>query len=65
MRRLVCLCILSFMTGCVAPETPPAPRKSAVKVDSPTTSTANFEDAPRPNRKIGASGNDSIIRMAR
>ena len=65
MRRLVCLCLLSFVTGCVAPEAAPTPRKNTVKVDSPTTSTANFEDAPRPNRKIGASANDSIIRLAR
>ena len=65
MKPIVFLLLLGALAGCVAPEEPPPPRRSATTVNKPAISTADFEDAPRPNRKMGAPGSDSIIRMGR
>ena len=65
MRSIACLLLLGSLAGCVAPEEPPPPRRTATTVSKPAVSTADFEDAPRPNRKMGAPSNDSIIRMGR
>ena len=54
------------LAGCVAPEEPAPTRVSrpaAPAISEP--STAKFEDAPMPNRKLGAPTNDSVIRIQR
>lgn len=52
------------LAGCVAPEEPvaPAANRSAASA-APAPSSAKLEDAPVPNRKMGAPAGDSIIRI--
>jgi hypothetical protein len=61
----VCLCVLVALAGCVAPEAPPAPRINPSAAARPALSTAGYEDAPLPNRKLGAASTESVIRVAR
>lgn len=65
MMRLICLLLAGVVAGCVAPEAPPPPRPKPSAAAKPAVSTADFEDAPRPNRKMGAPSGDSIIKMGR
>lgn len=54
------------LAGCVAPEEPAPPQVSRPAAPSPSEpSTAKFEDAPIPNRKLGAPTGDSVIRIQR
>ena len=63
-RGPVCLCLILAAAGCVAPEAPPAPRINPSAAAKPAVSTAGYEDAPLPNRKLGAPGAESVIRVA-
>ena len=64
LKMPVCLCLAVAMTGCVAPEAPPTPRPSPAAAAKPAISTAGYEDAPLPNRKLGTPAADSVIRIA-
>lgn len=63
-RNSVCLYLAVALIGCVAPEDPPAPRQSPSAATKPAVSTAGYEDAPLPNRKLGAPAPDTVIRIA-
>ena len=65
MKRSACLVFAVALTGCVAPEAPPPPHVSPSAASKPGISTAGYEDAPLPNRKLGSSSGDSVIRVAR
>ena len=64
MKRLFCLFLAVGLAGCVAPEAPPPPHVSPAAASKPAISTAGYEDAPLPNRKMGTSSGDSVIRVA-
>ena len=63
-KGAVCLCLMVTVAGCVAPEAPPAPRVSP-SAARPAISTAGYEDAPLPNRKMATPTPDGVIRVAR
>jgi hypothetical protein len=63
-KKLACLCSIVMLAGCIAPEAPPAPRVSPAAAEKPAVSTAGYEDAPLPNRQLGAPKQDSVIRVA-
>lgn len=64
MKLPVCLALVVAMGGCVAPEEAPAPRMNTT-IAKPAVSTAGFEDAPLPDRKMKPPTGDSIIRLAK
>ena len=63
MMRLVPAALLLTLAACVAPEQPDPPKlvRTAPAVD---TSSATYEAAPTPNRRIGRPTGDEIIRIA-
>jgi hypothetical protein len=52
------------LAGCVAPEEPAPPQASRLATPAASQpSTAKFEEAPVPNRKVGGPTGDSVIRV--
>ena len=64
-KLLISSALFLGLTACVAPEEAPVARRMTPAASRPALSNANFEDAPLPNRKMGAPTNDSVIRLAR
>ncbi len=64
-ERLACVGLAAALAGCVAPEAPPPPRITPSAATKPAVSTAGYEDAPLPNRKMGMPNADSVIKVAR
>ncbi len=64
MEKSIYVAVALVLAGCVAPEAPPAPRTSSAVETKPAVSTAGYEDAPLPNRKLGSPSSESIIRVA-
>ena len=56
--------LVAALTGCVAPEEPAPPRVNhSAAAAAPAPAGSKLEDAPIPNRKMGAPAGDSIIRV--